>query len=369
MSDKTTAETKKGSQTVIPSHSLIPEHHLDLPRRADEAPASSDHALQDTVAESSRGHDFGRVRVYSDAKAESCPPKLTTPTLCPFGGTCHTCPPRIQTKLTVGHSDDSLEKQADEVAKSVVNMKEPLVRRQTGPEAIGRDTHQAKPPSESVAPALEAQINALRGGGQPLDPAPRAFMEPRFGRNFSQVRVHTDNQAVKAAQAVNARAFTMGSDIVFGNRQYEPKTREGKRLLAHELTHVMQQNHRALSSYIQTQPARKLSAVRIYKVCSKDRELEEFIQANQYVTRNDHGGESLRIFTLDTGFSNASGHAEMAGQFGMGPRVNIYTKKLPQVKFEVQHGDCFITEWNADGFQDGEFRYKKSSFYAQIKVK
>lgn len=83
----------------------------------------------------------------------------------------------------------------------------------------------------------------LRSPGQPLDRATRAFMEPRFGHDFSQVRVHTDARAAKSAQAVNALAYTVGRDVVFGAGQYVSGTNEGRRLLAHELTHVMQQEH------------------------------------------------------------------------------------------------------------------------------
>ena len=66
-------------------------------------------------------------------------------------------------------------------------------------------------------------------------------MEPRFGHDFSQVRVHTDEQAVESAQAVNALAYTVGRDVVFGMGQYAPETRDTRRLLAHELAHVIQQ--------------------------------------------------------------------------------------------------------------------------------
>jgi hypothetical protein len=81
----------------------------------------------------------------------------------------------------------------------------------------------------------------LRSPGAPLDPATLAFMEPRFGHDFSQVRVHTDAKAAESARAVNALAYTVGRDVVFGARQYTPWTNLGQRLLAHELTHVMQQ--------------------------------------------------------------------------------------------------------------------------------
>jgi hypothetical protein len=81
----------------------------------------------------------------------------------------------------------------------------------------------------------------LRSPGQPLDPTIRAFMEPRFGHDFSQVRVHADAMAAESAQAVNALAYTVGRDVVFGTGQFAPNTGAGKKLLAHELAHTVQQ--------------------------------------------------------------------------------------------------------------------------------
>ena len=81
----------------------------------------------------------------------------------------------------------------------------------------------------------------LRSPGQPLDPATRAFFEPRFGHDFSSVRVHTDPLAAESARAVNALAYTVGRDVVFGEKRYDPGSRKGIRLLAHELAHTVQQ--------------------------------------------------------------------------------------------------------------------------------
>jgi outer membrane protein OmpA-like peptidoglycan-associated protein len=82
----------------------------------------------------------------------------------------------------------------------------------------------------------------LRSSGQRLAPETRAFMEPRFGRDFSQVRVHADARAAASARAVNALAYTVGTSIVFGQGRYAPGNSQGRRLLAHELSHVLQQS-------------------------------------------------------------------------------------------------------------------------------
>lgn len=98
----------------------------------------------------------------------------------------------------------------------------------------------AGPDAETVPPIVH---EVLRSPGQPLDEETRAFMEPRFGHDFSRVRVHTDAKAAESARAVNARAYTAGRDVVFGENQYNPHTMPD--LLVHELTHVIQQNRMA----------------------------------------------------------------------------------------------------------------------------
>src|SRR5215217_8995003 len=96
----------------------------------------------------------------------------------------------------------------------------------------------SSPLAGSVPPLVH---EVLRSPGQPLDAATRAFMEPRFGHDFSTVRVHNDARAAESARAVNALAYTVGHDMAFGAGQYVPETSEGRRLVAHELAHVVQQ--------------------------------------------------------------------------------------------------------------------------------
>lgn len=90
---------------------------------------------------------------------------------------------------------------------------------------------------------------AIRSTGQPLAPATRSFMESRFGQDFSQVRVHTDSVAERSAHAIDAQAYTVGQDVVFGRGRYAPESGAGRHLLAHELAHVAQQ--RSLSTGLQ----------------------------------------------------------------------------------------------------------------------
>ena len=151
----------------------------------------------------------------------------------------------IQAKLTVGQPGDIYEQEADRVADEVMRMAEPGVQRQVESEEEEDEEIQAKQlPSQTheIVSDVETSINSIRGGGQPLPEPTRAFFESRFGYDFSQVRVHTDAKAADTARAVNARAFTRGHDVVFGAGQYAPGTTAGQRLLAHELTHVVQQS-------------------------------------------------------------------------------------------------------------------------------
>lgn len=107
-------------------------------------------------------------------------------------------------------------------------------------------------PAHQVIPIVR---DVLHLSGKPLDPATRAFMEPRFGYDFSQVRVHAGIEAARSARGTNTLAYTVGTDIAFAENQYAPDTAVGRRLLAHELTHVIQQSRAGSGA----QPQNKLA--------------------------------------------------------------------------------------------------------------
>ncbi|MFZ0064054.1 MAG: DUF4157 domain-containing protein [Pyrinomonadaceae bacterium] len=114
--------------------------------------------------------------------------------------------------------------------------------------AIGNDSGAVH---ENEVPAIVHDV--LRSPGQPLDAQTRAYMEPRFGHDFSQVRTYHDDRAAESASSVGALAYTAGKSIVFGKSQYSPGTDDGRRLMAHELAHVAQNSDQAL------QPKKQLS--------------------------------------------------------------------------------------------------------------
>jgi hypothetical protein len=150
---------------------------------------------------------------------------------------------RLQARLTIGAPGDQYEQEADRVADTVMRMPEP--RGLTG--VVGQvQGLQCQPAGladaeAAVAPAPTASLNGALGSGQPLPESVRAFFEPRFGHDFGGVRVHTDGHAADSARSISARAYTSGRDIVFGAGQYAPEAPAGRHLLAHELTHVVQQ--------------------------------------------------------------------------------------------------------------------------------
>jgi len=173
-------------------------------------------------------------------------------------------PAFIQTKLTIGQPNDKYEQEADNMADQVMRMSQngPAIQTQcAGCEAeekmqpkriqkMGMDEEKmqtkalmrkAEGGGGVATQALSNQLSSTKGGGSPLPNSTNGFMSNAFDNDFSNVKVHTDGNAVQMNQGLNARAFTHGSDIYFNKGEYSPNTSDGKRLLAHELTHVVQQ--------------------------------------------------------------------------------------------------------------------------------
>lgn len=162
----------------------------------------------------------------------------------PGGGECTECSNKkklnlpLQTKFRIGEANDRYEQEADRVAEQVMSASghstvggaPPRIQRFTGP-ATG---------DAGTAPASVDRV--LASSGSPLEPALRQDMEQRFGYDFSQVRVHSDAAAARSARDIDAHAYTVGNDIVFGSGRFASGTHERQRLLAHELTHVVQQS-------------------------------------------------------------------------------------------------------------------------------
>lgn len=214
-----------------------------------------------------------------------------------------------QAKLTIGQPNDKYEQEADRVADQVMAMPDPKLQRQPEGEEE-EETLQTKPLADQITPLVQrqeeppdekeeqflakalngivqrqreaeeeeetlqakaisghtptvgatthAKILSLKGGGQPLTDSTLSFFDPRIGCDFNQIRIHTDAKAASTAKAMDARAFTLGQDIVFGAGQYLPHTPGGKHLLAHELTHVGQQKRAPIPYHLLPEPEEEL---------------------------------------------------------------------------------------------------------------
>ena len=173
----------------------------------------------------------------------------------------------IQPKLTVSEPDDKYEKEAERVADAVMRVPDPTgtgdMQEESSPKQIQRlcsryqrryrqgkplnceeceEELQRKPEERGAASDRSVEQAAAVAGesGQPLSASTRSFFENRMGRDFSDVRVHTGSKADRAAHSINAKAFTLSNDVVFRSGAYRPGSRGGRRLIAHELTHVLQ---------------------------------------------------------------------------------------------------------------------------------
>jgi hypothetical protein len=160
----------------------------------------------------------------------------------------------FQPKLSVNQADDVYEREADHVADKVMKIADPSAGHlpffKSGSdikqgESVAGASIQPKQDADNVIQGnntLDNYAGTLNSSGQPLPDADRKFFEQRMGHNFSNVKLHTDEAAAQSAQSINALAYTTGNNIVFNTEQYSPGTDSGKKLMAHELTHVVQQS-------------------------------------------------------------------------------------------------------------------------------
>ena len=230
-----------------------------------------------TFMEPNFHHDFSQVQVHTGA------------------------PKRIQAKLIVNQPGDKYEQEAERVAEQIMRQPQPelsLNNKFTTKKSGEYSTclHQNAYTQRQVRERKEAktiqrranaigvsdinlglsnQIRNSQGKGQALDTRTLSFMESRFGMGFDNVRIHTDSEAEQMSRSLQARAFTCGSDIYFNREEYNPQSREGQHLLAHELTHVIQQTGNSETSkdvvgYRIQQPAVQRSLSEIRNVPSSD---------------------------------------------------------------------------------------------------
>ncbi|HEY8968605.1 MAG TPA: DUF4157 domain-containing protein [Puia sp.] len=179
----------------------------------------------------------------------------------PFDPSC----PAVQPKLAINPPNDVYEQEADKVAEAVMSgsagpiqrkcaaceEEEKVQRKCAHCEEEDKKIQRKEASDGSAAPSHTSVKQALQSGGQPLDGHTRSFMESRFGYDFSRVQIHDDPLAHRSSSEINALAYTHGNHIVFGAGKYRPETAAGKQLLAHELTHVVQQQSAVQTQLIQ----------------------------------------------------------------------------------------------------------------------
>jgi peptidoglycan hydrolase-like protein with peptidoglycan-binding domain len=197
----------------------------------------------------------------------------------------------LQPKLAVGLPGTAAEREAERVATDVASGASvdgggsaPAVSRtatETGEAVLDGDR--------------ERQVRSVRSGGRRLPPGERSFFEARFGRDFSDVRVHTGPEADAAARSIDAAAFTLGSDVAFASGNYRPGTERGRRLLAHELTHVVQQGGGSARRAVQRQERRMTSVDLTSPRFEEQGALERVLDGEKILRRDDEGPAVFRV--------------------------------------------------------------------------
>lgn len=200
--------------------------------RFDHAEPARIEVVPSTPISSPFGHHISRIPVHATASG------------------------KIQAKLEVTTPGDMYEQEADRVSEQMMRLPEPHSQHDSshrGGRPACQNTQSIQNPegiharqirtSDSRQVAVPSSVHdVINAPGRPLDQATRGFMEPRFGHDFSGVRVHTDARAAESARAMKAMAYTVGRSIAFGAGRYSPETAAGRSLLGHELTHVLQQS-------------------------------------------------------------------------------------------------------------------------------
>ena len=324
---------------------------------------------------------MNRISVAQKVKAENSvlPTRSILQRKCACGNNtvasseCTECAKKngLQRKLSIGASNDSLEQEADRVAGQVMAMSTnssigsalPRIQRFIGQSTGGADT----------APASVDRV--LASSGRPLDLALQQVMGHRFGHDFSQVRVHTDVTAEQSARDISAHAYTAGHDIVFGKGQFASESHTGQRLLAHELTHVIQQSSVFANSSIQrqersrprpaainteaqdiidfSQDTSRTVSVRAEGVVRRiiDHYFSSFASMIDGIDYDETLGSGLDVTSVGRG-SSAKGRIRVSLQFLTGTTQRHFSRRVLQVRHELRHIEQYRAGMTGRGHQN-----------------
>ncbi|OYY94802.1 MAG: hypothetical protein B7Y41_04315 [Hydrogenophilales bacterium 28-61-23] len=274
--------------------------------------------------------------------------------------------------MKVSSPSDPAEKEAEQTAARIMHMPEPapalniapggmanprlphlagrIVQRETALSRLLRDRPIARSPHDgqvNVSANLAAEINQGKSSGAALPPSVRRFMEPRFGANFNNVRVHTGARAANLSQQLSARAFTVGNNVFFGNGQFQPDSRDGRELLAHELTHTIQQG-----AATQDKPVHRSLDARISQHSGEHVQRGFLPDPFEYIAGKANSIPGFTLFTVVIGF-NPITHASVERSAG----------NLLRGAIELIPGGGYITDaLNNHGIFDKISHWTQSKF-------
>lgn len=320
----------------------------------------------------------------------------------------------IRPKLKISQPGDIYEQEADRVAEKVMGVSSasmiPMLQsisNNIDQEEVGRKCNSCKmkdkeeeermridrkaSPSSDGMYALEhseniaSSINNVRSSeGFPLDASTREFMESRFGYDFGTIRIHSDKLAAKSAESINALAYTIGNDVILGEGRYAPSTLEGRRLLAHELTHVIQQRNAMQTAQIQRAETEPTAKTHNFNVSTSGCDEKPYARAmvvaaareafNKVLYTDCIKSKSLKDEILNEfdGLNIDCEEGDEDSPCGMASRyftqtVNIYPKSLDPSKCgplasTILHEVVHLTEWRLFGHGDLACACEKSCF-------
>lgn len=301
------------------------------------------------------GHDFSKIRVM-DASRKTMLPAIVPP-IWP-----------VQAKLAINQPGDKYEQEADRIAEQV--MTPPVHNAVSGtPPRIQRFVGQSSGQMDAVPTSVDS---VLASPGRLLEPELQQDMGQRFGHDFSQVRVHSDADAEQSAKEVNAHAYTVGHNIVFGAGRFAPETHAGRQLMAHELTHVVQQS----GSYGINSRLSVIANMVPETIHSVQRSQERILQREKTSAPTAQAiGEAVRteVDVLLKMFASASGNeakntAAMQAVRAIIRAYNLSMTGLSSMRFEPKLTDCSAhTIWGEDGqnsrIEFGPFSFDKGFEY------
>ena len=280
-----------------------------------------------SIQESDSATNAVKTSIARPRSSSSLLPSTRSPLVAGSQSISNVSKPLIQPKLKIGAPDDKYEQEADRVADQVLRIPEGQIL-STGREVSNMsadhsvqrlcteckgelneeaDIQRKASPGQApaVTPDIASGMQSLRASGRPLSQSDRHFFEPRIGADFSRVRVHNDTKAASLAQSINARAFTLGHDVVFGEGRYSPGTTDGRRLMAHELTHVVQQGGGKVRSLNRAQSGLPCRRFVDYSRCGRDRIQRvpevDARPASSSVGRIDHSKTSVELGAMAGG--------------------------------------------------------------------